>query len=181
MRSAPGAGSTFTVELPLERATDAERSAANRAPAPTPEAVVEKLRILAAEDNIVNQAVLKNFLHTAGHDVEFVENGLLAVEACKTQEFDIVLMDISMPVMDGVEALREIRFLERERGAGSGVPMIAVSAHAMSEQIDEYLQAGFDGYITKPVKPAELHLEIARVIESYRDAASPAVAAPGAA
>jgi two-component system, sensor histidine kinase len=181
IRSAPGAGSTFTVELPLERATDAERSVANTAAAPPPEAVVEKWRILAAEDNIVNQAVLKNFLHAAGHEVEFVENGLLAVEACKTREFDIVLMDISMPVMDGVEALREIRFLERERGAKSGVPMIAVSAHAMSQQIDEYLQAGFDGYITKPVKPAELHSEIARVIESYRDAASPAVAAPGAA
>jgi two-component system, sensor histidine kinase len=179
VQSTPGAGSTFIVELPLERATS---PAIVMPPSSlTPVAAVKKLRILAAEDNVVNQAVLKNFLHAAGHDVEFVENGLLAVEACKTREFDIVLMDISMPVMDGVEALREIRFLERERGAGSGVPMIAVSAHAMSQQIDEYLQAGFDGYITKPVKPAELHLEIARVIESYRDAASPAVAAPGAA
>ncbi len=183
VQSTPGAGATFTVKLPLERATGAERSVAITASAPTAvtEAVVEKLRILAAEDNIVNQAVLKNFLYAAGHDVEFVENGLLAVEACKTQDFDIVLMDISMPVMDGVEALREIRFLERDRDVKSGVPMIAVSAHAMRQQIDEYLQAGFDGYITKPVKPAQLHSEIARVIESYRDAAIPAAAAPGAA
>jgi two-component system, sensor histidine kinase len=182
IRSGQGEGSTFTVELPLERATGATCSVAVMSPSsPTQEATVEKLCILAAEDNIVNQAVLKNFLHTAGHDVEFVENGLLAVEACKTQEFDIILMDISMPVMDGVEALREIRFLERERGVTSGIPMIAVSAHAMRQQIDEYLQAGFDGYITKPVKPVQLHSEIARVIESYRDVASPAVAAPGAA
>ncbi len=182
LESAPGAGSTFIVELPLERATGATKSAVAMPPSsPTPEAAVEKLHILAAEDNVVNQAVLKNFLHAAGHNVEFVDNGLLAVEACKAQDFDIVLMDISMPVMDGVEALREIRFLERERGAVSAIPMIAVSAHAMSQQIDEYLQAGFDGYITKPVKPAQLHSEIARVMANCRDAVSPAAAAPGAA
>ncbi len=185
IRSAPGAGSTFTVELPLERAVGSANSdtvASQVSPTSIAAPVVSKLRILAAEDNVVNQAVLKNFLQAAGHDVKFVENGLLAVDACKTQDFDIVLMDISMPVMDGVEALREIRFLERDRSVKSGVPIIAVSAHAMSQQIDEYLQAGFDGYITKPVKPAELHSEIARVIEGYREAsANPAAAAPGAA
>ncbi len=183
LESTPGAGSTFIVELPLERATSATNPDVVMLPsAPTPEAAAEKLYILAAEDNIVNRAVLKNFLHAAGHDVEFVENGLLAVEACKTQDFDIVLMDISMPVMDGVEALREIRFLERDRGAESGVAMIAVSAHAMRQQIDEYLQAGFDGYITKPVKPAQLHSEIARVMADKQGVSvSSAVVAPGAA
>ncbi len=190
VRSTPGAGSTFIVELQLEpvSASSAVSSGVGSPaaqPATIPAAALEKLRILVAEDNVVNQAVLKNFLRAGGHDVEFVENGLLAVEACKAREFDIVLMDISMPVMDGVEALRQIRFLEREGGVKSAVPMIGVSAHAMRQQIDEYLQAGFDGYITKPVTPEQLHNEIARVIEVYRDAErgapSSVAAAPGAA
>ncbi len=172
VRSKVGEGSAFIVELYLKHARISPIAAG---PIARPlddedsDAPVEKLHILAAEDNPVNQAVLKTFLDQCGHHVEFAENGLQAVGAYKDHEFDLILMDISMPVMDGVEALRQIRFLEREDGLNCGIPIIAVSAHAMRQQIDEYLQSGFDGYVTKPVNQTQLHAEIARVIAHKED------------
>ena len=112
----------------------------------------------------MNQAVLGAFLEQCKHTVTFAQNGLEAVDACRDGAFDLVLMDISMPVLDGVEALRQIRFLERSQNSDSPVPVIAISAHAMTQQVDEYLEAGFDGYVTKPIKSPQLHAEIARVM-----------------
>ena len=122
------------------------------------------LRILAAEDNAVNQAVLRAFLAQRGHEIHFAADGLEAVAAFKQNQFDLVLMDISMPVLDGVEAMRQIRFLERETNAEKSVPIIAVSAHAMRQEIKEYLAMGFAGYLTKPLRAEDVHAEIDRVI-----------------
>ncbi|MEM9616940.1 MAG: ATP-binding protein [Pseudomonadota bacterium] len=172
LRSNTGQGSTFFIELPLRCVESVQPqqsveivAAGVSAPTPAP-GPVSGLNILAAEDNIVNQAVLKAFLLQQQHEAEFAGNGLEAVNAYKRNEFDLVLMDISMPVMDGVEALRQIRFLERDEGGVRNTPMIAISAHAMRQQVEEYLAAGFDGYLTKPVKAQELHDEIARVIKA---------------
>lgn len=161
-RSQVGEGATFTLELLLP-CTDAEMEVD---PAPTQAAENDGapgLRLLAAEDNAVNQAVLKTFLSGRDHEIEFADDGLKAVDAFKRGDFDVILMDISMPVMDGVEAMRQIRFLERELGLGRRIPIIAVSAHAMRQQVEDYMAAGFDGYVTKPINGAQLHQEIARV------------------
>lgn len=164
--SHPGAGARFTVRLPLPKAAPlAAEKTGDRGAGPAPaRAPLAALRILAGEDNAVNRAVLGAFLGPRGHDVQFANDGLAAVEAYKNGAFDLVLMDISMPVIDGVEALRQIRFIERQRGAGRAVPAIAVSAHAMRQEIEDYLSAGFDGYVTKPISAERLDAEIARVM-----------------
>lgn len=164
VRSTIGGGTNFVIELPLRRvgvARDDEQEQVQHRQSPKDYAA---LKVLAAEDNAVNQAVLKTFLLQDHHVIEFVGDGLQAVEAYKRGQFDLILMDISMPVMDGAEAMRQIRFLERENGVDKPIPIIAVSAHAMRQQIEANLAAGFDGYVTKPVNAAQLHEEIARVM-----------------
>jgi signal transduction histidine kinase len=169
VRSKPGEGSRFIVEFPAPRIEGANNSDGARNSAGDAVETTSGLRILAGEDNAVNQAVLGAFLKERNHDVYFAADGLAVVEAFKNSAFDFVLMDISMPVLDGPEALRQIRFLERERGAKSATPVIAVSAHAMPQQIEEYLAMGFDGYVTKPLRSEHLHGEIERVLSDRRE------------
>ncbi len=163
VRSSLGAGSIFTVTFPAPLAGVAAAAEANEA---SSAALIQQksLRILAAEDNAVNQAVLKAFLDQRGHKTQFANDGLDVVAAFKRGKFDLVLMDISMPRLDGPEALRQIRFLERELSADKPTPVIAISAHAMRQQIDEFLEMGFDGYVTKPIRAEALHAEIDRVM-----------------
>lgn len=119
------------------------------------------LKILIAEDNAVNQLVAKTILSKAGHEIEVVENGLEAVAAVKAARFDVVLMDIQMPEMDGPMATREIRALP---GPESDTKVIALTANAMDGHREEYLAAGMDDYVTKPIDPPQLFAALARVI-----------------
>jgi CheY-like chemotaxis protein len=115
------------------------------------------LSILLAEDNAVNRVFMRRALTTAGHEVEEVENGRLALELLREKRFDLVLMDIQMPEMDGIEAMQRIR------SGGHGredVPIIALTAYAMKGDREKFLDAGMNGYLTKPVDFGEL----ARVI-----------------
>ena len=157
VHSVPGTGSSFVVWLPLLRLDAAAPKL--RATAAPPPAFVDPLerpvRILAAEDNPTNQRVLAALLGTLDVDLTIVDNGALAVEAWHTTGFDLILMDIQMPVMGGVEACRLIRAEEAARGAGP-IPIIALSANAMSHQVDEYLRAGMNAHIAKPIDFAAL-------------------------
>lgn len=177
--SQPGAGATFRVTLPLPAAgrAGAEETCADCGLTRSDCAAPSKLRILAGEDNAVNRAVLAAFLAPNDHQVTFANDGLAAVEAYKGGEFDLILMDISMPVIDGGEALRQIRFIERQRGAARKTPAIAISAHAMRQQIDEFMAAGFDGYVAKPIKAERLAAEMARVLAKNEVRAAGASAA----
>lgn len=163
VRSSLGAGSIFTVSFPAPLATVDDVAEAKDG---SEAALVQQnsLHILAGEDNAVNQAVLKAFLDQRGHKTHFASDGLDVVAAFKQGKFDLVLMDISMPRLDGPEAMRQIRFLERELVAGKPTPIIAISAHAMRQQIEEFLEMGFDGYVTKPIRAEALHDEINRVM-----------------
>lgn len=163
MQSEPGAGSRIFIEMSLPVAHIKESKEASPT-AFSAEETATGLRILAAEDNVVNQAVLRTFLAQRCHDIVFAADGLEAVDAFKRAEFDLVLMDISMPVLDGVEAMRQVRFLEREDKSRNTVPIIAVSAHAMRQQVEEYLAMGFAGYLTKPLRAEDLHAEIDRAM-----------------
>lgn len=111
------------------------------------------IRVLAAEDNKTNQFVLKKMLKDANIDLRLVNNGREAVEAFKADRPDIIMMDISMPIMDGMEAATEIRKLEQGQ---SHVPIVAMTAHAMSGDEDRILAAGIDKYLSKPLKKADL-------------------------
>jgi CheY-like chemotaxis protein len=123
----------------------------------TPKALVEKksssisqLTVLVAEDNIVNQLLVKKILESSGYSVVIADNGHAAcLSLQELEEVDIILMDIQMPVMGGLEATKMIR--EREQSSGRHVPIIALTAHAMPGHREEYLSAGMDGYVTKPI------------------------------
>ena len=121
------------------------------------------LHILVAEDNEVNQRFAMRALKKAGHTATLVSNGREAVEAFEKEAFDIVLMDVQMPEMDGYEATAAIR--ERERTTGAHIPIVALTAHAMTGDKEKCLAAGMDGHVTKPIKSKVLLAEMANVIE----------------
>ncbi|HMO42376.1 MAG TPA: response regulator, partial [Phenylobacterium sp.] len=121
------------------------------------------LRLLAAEDNPTNQQVLAAVMASLSIEVEIVGDGAAAVEAWTQWDFDLVLMDIQMPVMDGIAASREIRRREAEAGR-SRTPIIALTANALAHQVDEYLAAGMDGHVAKPIEIAKLYETIGQVI-----------------
>ena len=127
-----------------------------------PERVKPRLRVLLAEDNKINQQYATVVLNKGGYHVTIAENGHQAVEAVRNSDFDLVLMDIQMPGLDGVEATRQIRAMPAPRNA---VPIFAMTAHAMRGASEEYLSAGMDDYITKPFQPALLLTKLARLAE----------------
>ena len=133
-------------------------------PAPLPpEAQKESLRILLCEDNAVNQRLAIRLLEKSGHRVTLASTGrqgLAAWESAGRSGFDVVLMDIQMPEMDGMEATAAIR--EREKNSGGHLPIIAMTAHAMRGDREKCLAGGMDGYISKPIQPSELYAEIER-------------------
>ncbi len=112
------------------------------------------LRILIVEDSVVNQKLAVAILGRAGHKVSVADNGRMAVDRLLSESFDIVLMDVQMPVMDGLEATSAIR--AREKHMGGHVPIIAMTAHAMKGDREQCLAAGMDGYVAKPIRTEEL-------------------------
>ena len=118
-------------------------------PAQTGTAKARSLRILLAEDNKFNQQYAIALLQKAGHVVEVAENGNQAVDAVRRADYDVVLMDVQMPELDGVQATQRIRALPPPK---CSVPIIALTAHAMSGAKEQYLQAGMDDYLSKPIQ-----------------------------
>jgi signal transduction histidine kinase/HPt (histidine-containing phosphotransfer) domain-containing protein/ActR/RegA family two-component response regulator len=158
VESEPGRGTTFTLRFPFERAMDAA-PVAKAAHAPTkpvggvgPE---RTLRVLLADDSEDNRLLILSFLHEPGFETEVSENGREAVERFKTGAFDVVLMDVQMPVMDGYVATREIRRWETEK-ARARTRILALTAHAFPENIVQSLAAGCDSHLTKPISREQL-------------------------
>lgn len=123
---------------------------------------LRRLTILLAEDNAVNQRLAVKLLEKRGHRVTVAGNGAEALRVLSGERFDVVLMDIQMPVMDGMEAVARLR--EEERQSGGHLPVIALTAHAMKDDEAQCLAAGMDGYVSKPINPAELYAAIDRVL-----------------
>jgi len=119
------------------------------------------LRVLLVEDNAVNQRLASRLLEKRGHSVEVAGNGLEALEALEKESFDLVLMDVQMPVMDGFEATAAIR--KKEGGSGIRVPIVALTAHAMKGDREKCLAGGMDRYLTKPIRSQELD----ELLENY--------------
>lgn len=156
VQSKVGEGSEFTFQCPLLRA---ESRAADKAPDEPVDGIVavhgQRPSILVADDHRLNRRLLELMLGEMDVDVTFVEDGSKAVDICETLTFDLVLMDIQMPGLNGVEAFRHIR--EHERKAGrKPVPMIAMTANAMKHQVEEYMSAGFDRHLPKPIMIEDL-------------------------
>jgi signal transduction histidine kinase/ActR/RegA family two-component response regulator len=159
VESREGYGSTFTVELPLARGEAVSDAQAEVAP----DTGDHNLRLLAAEDNPTNQQVLAAVMESLGIDIDIVADGRQAVDAWKVGGYDLILMDIQMPVMDGIDAAREIRGVEiaeqRKR-----TPIVALTANALTYQVDEYLAAGMDGHVAKPIEIAKLYEAISAAL-----------------
>jgi signal transduction histidine kinase/DNA-binding response OmpR family regulator len=127
---------------------------------------LRRLHILLAEDNVVNQCLATRLLEKQGHRVTVANNGTEVLGALSQDQFDVVLMDIQMPIMDGMEATAKIR--EQERITGKHLPIIAVTAHAMKDDESQCLAAGMDAYVTKPINLSKLATALARVIPEPR-------------
>jgi CheY-like chemotaxis protein len=164
VESAPGVGSTFrfTLGLPVAQPPNVEAAVTDRsaplvAPAAPPEgpsaaggqAALKSRKILLVEDNIVNQRVAYSLLTKRGHQVTIAENGTEALERLEAETFDLVLMDLQMPGLSGLETTAAIRL--RERALGGHIRIVAMTARAMSSDRDQCLAAGMDGYLSKPI------------------------------
>jgi CheY-like chemotaxis protein len=156
-RSTADAGSTFTLLLPVELA-DAEPAAAT--PQPELPASRATLRILLAEDNSVNQQVALRMLRSLGYSAELASDGREALEACLARPFDLVLMDVQMPELDGLETTRRLR---AELPPEQQPYVIAMTANALAGDRDDCLAAGMDDYLSKPVQRADLAAALRRV------------------
>jgi len=126
-----------------------------------------QLRILLAEDNRVNQMLAVALLAKKGHHVDVAINGKEAVQQLEAGEYDLVLMDVQMPEMDGLEATRVIR--EAEQGTERHIPIVAMTAHAMKGDRERCLEAGMDDYVSKPIDPAELYAALRRATGTEPD------------
>ena len=163
VESAPGAGSTFTVILPLAAGQEKSQTAGpaeERAPLS-----LKGLRILLAEDNEINMEIAAEILDAQGITVIQAWNGAEAVNAFRAAEpfsFDAILMDMQMPLMDGCEAARQIRAMDRPDAAD--VPIIAVTANAFSEDVSATIAAGMNAHISKPISAAALQQTLERLI-----------------
>ncbi len=165
LRSAPGVGSTFRVALPV--AIGAPVSTVREEPVPPFDC---RLNVLCAEDGHTNRVIVQAFVQGLGHDVSFVENGLQAVQRCAEENFDVILMDGRMPVMDGLAAARAIR----AGGIGEtwvldpGIRMIALTANATGNDRELCLAAGMDDFLSKPLDERLLAQALHRAVEALR-------------
>ena len=146
-----GRGSTFHFTAPF---TLGAPVMPKRAAAPAASMECTPLSILVAEDNVVSQRLVTALLKERGHSVTLAGNGCQALDLVERHDFDLLLMDIQMPEMDGLQATAEIRY--REGPKGKHIPIVAMTAHAMAGDRERCLDAGMDGYIAKPIHPGEL-------------------------
>ncbi len=159
LESAPGQGSRFYFDLPLPE------SAAQQVEATTPDVrrEVAPMRILVAEDNRVNQLLVRRMLERDGHAVQVAEDGELAVHLALEQSFDMILMDIHMPKLDGLGAVKKIREAEQAGLVSMKVPIVALSAGVLPDEQRRCLEAGMDAFLPKPIQLSDLR----RVLEEF--------------
>jgi CheY-like chemotaxis protein len=173
-----GRGAVFTVALPLPPATEQALTTSSSGPTPDaePQAEAGPLRVLLADDHEGNRRIVELILDHLGAEVASVENGAEAVEAFKRSAFDVVLMDLQMPVMDGLTAIRQIRALELP--IGRRTPIIVLSANAQAQHLAASAAAGADNHIGKPILAPTLIAALEAVLEGsgYADGEAHAMA-----
>jgi CheY-like chemotaxis protein len=163
VESQEGIGSTFYVRIPF--LTNDKLCEQSDLPRVDSRPIWEggKMSVLLVEDNVGNQKLFADILTAQGLQVDTALNGVEALVKLSQTDFNIVLMDVQMPVMDGIQAVRRLREIEAEQGGH--VPVIALTAHAMHGYKDQILLQGFDGYLSKPVKIHALLNEVKRCLE----------------
>jgi two-component system CheB/CheR fusion protein len=160
--SVEAAGSTFHVRIPFTVNSARETDYELRKIESSPLWEGELLRVLVVEDSEIGRTFFAEVLRKYGHHVDLAGNGVEALEKWRLADYDLVLMDVQMPVMDGIEATGRIREMEKARGGH--VPVVAVTAHAMENDLLDLLNRGFDGYLAKPMKISKLFAEMKRCL-----------------
>jgi CheY-like chemotaxis protein len=167
LESDPGQGTAFYFSLPFgcpSERTEEERDSGGKT------AAIGGLRVLMVEDDAVNLLCGQRLLEKAGYVVSTARDGQEALETLLSKDFDLVLMDIQMPVLDGIQATRAIRHAAPFARV-CDIPVIALTAHAMAGDREKFLAAGMDGYLSKPFDLVRINQEIARVVSLPRPAA----------
>jgi two-component system, sensor histidine kinase len=162
--SKPGEGSVFTFSLPLVVAAPSSKGALSAADADASHPATQRLHVLVAEDHPVNRQYMAALLDQLGHRTHFAANGEEAVQAAQTQTFDLVLMDLHMPLLDGLRATRAIRALPNRTSAT--VPIVALTADTLEQTRQRCLVAGMNDFLTKPVSPQKLASSLRRLFGS---------------
>jgi CheY-like chemotaxis protein len=160
--SQPGEGSTFSFVMNCAIYSGDEAAAQRAAKQARRGAGARKLRVLLAEDNRVNQLLVVRLLEARGHEVTVAGDGRAAVDRAAHDNYDVILMDVQMPEMDGLEATRTLR------ARGVRAPIIAMTAHAMQGDRDRCLSAGMDAYVSKPIQPDEVFEAIEDAVAAAR-------------
>jgi signal transduction histidine kinase/ActR/RegA family two-component response regulator len=161
VESEMGVGTSFFVEVDLPRASRPVAEVKSRATAQGVSRSVSSLSVLVAEDNQVNRIVIEAFLGKLGHSATFANDGLEVLAELRQQAFDLILMDVLMPELDGIETTQKIRSENKQE-----IPIIAITANALEGDRQKCLEAGMNGYVTKPVTLAALSNEIEKVMEN---------------
>ena len=156
-----GKGALFLVELPC-RIPSGSAQPISQPQSHATSSREDGLNVLLVEDHVVNQKVMSLMLQRMGHCVTLAENGRVALDRLQERQFDLILLDVMMPVMDGPQTLQELRSVEKREGGHSLV--IMVTAHAMTGDEEKFLECGADGYLSKPVSIDAMKAEIARVM-----------------
>ena len=167
--SVEGVGSSFYVTLVLPRLMEADIQARPIEAEHLGEAPAQGLRVLAAEDNPTNQIVLSTIMQMFGFELTLVGDGAQVLQAWRERDFDVILMDVQMPVMDGVQATRAIRSAEAQDGRPR-TPIIALSANAYPDQVAGYLAAGMDSHVAKPIELSVLQAALEAVLDEHAPA-----------
>ena len=141
-----GKGSKFVVTLPLKKVD----KVVEKTPSEQEKRDVPKLKVLVAEDDMINQKIIEKMLKSLGHEVHLADNGEVALEHFKEDTFDIVLMDMQMPVMNGIDSAKAIRAHEQENNLKE-TPILALTANALEQNKEMCYEAGMNGYYTKPI------------------------------
>ena len=172
----PNGGSVFWLELPLKKQAAPGPALPPPECGPDPDPVslsTRALHVLVVDDVLMNRDIASSFLHAAGHSVTGAGGGAEAVAAAAATDFDVVLMDVQMPEIDGLEATRRIRALPNARGR---VPIVALTAHAFTEQVAECRKAGMDSHLSKPFDPETLLAAVAHAVAARSQQPDPSSA-----
>ena len=176
IESALGEGATFRAILPLAKMARRPKAPAPVAVEPAGPADGRAIRVLAAEDNGMNRLVLKTLLNQVGVDPVMVADGRAAVQAWENEPWDLILMDVQMPVMDGPTATGVIRAREKAEGRRR-TPIVALTANVMAHQVLEYKTAGMDDFVAKPIEAARLYTVVQTALDAAYDREASATAA----
>jgi signal transduction histidine kinase/CheY-like chemotaxis protein len=162
VNSSPGVGSDFYFSFTADKSDTSQSEIEAPVAVAQPYDLPGGLRVLLAEDNLINQKLATRLLEQRGFVVDLAVNGLEAVRLYQSGDYDLILMDVMMPEMDGLEAARQIR--ADSRGQGGRIPIIAMTANAMEGDRERCLESGMDGYVAKPIKVSQMMSEMARLI-----------------